>query len=88
MVDNTRFFFSEPTQIYRFLRTRNLIAVSNRVFITFTLDLWQANKAFNLSHFFSRSRYFCTELLLTCPTETPEQISKGKTTILKSNPEC
>uniref|UniRef100_G1N7R5 SUZ12 polycomb repressive complex 2 subunit n=1 Tax=Meleagris gallopavo TaxID=9103 RepID=G1N7R5_MELGA len=25
-VDNTCFFFSEPTQIYRFLRTRNLIA--------------------------------------------------------------
>lgn len=84
-VFNSPCLFAEPTQIYRFLRTRNLMAVSicvhsaslheylSRVICSITPDGF-----YYFSLFFYCSPYFCTGPLPTCPTATPASAANGK----------
>lgn len=74
--------FLEPTQIYRFLRTRNLIAVSEystHLYLNLTaLNCWWKMTDIRPPSFFSfLSPYFCTGHSPSCLTEMVEQMPEG-----------
>lgn len=80
--------FAEPTQIYRFLRTRNLIAVSyldffkgdKSQYFLYLLAQWSTflTPFFLICPFLYSSLYSCTGHSPTCPTETQGVTPKGK----------
>lgn len=73
--------FLEPTQIYRFLRTRNLIAVSEystHLYLNLTaLNCWWKMTDIRPPSFFFLSPYFCTGHSPSCLTEMVEQMPEG-----------